>query len=190
MSDGTPHEKLPRWAELGRRGWTNTGARRPDFAETPGPGQESVWDYPRPPALVADDRLVRVELGGEGIAESRRTLRILETSHPPTFYIPREDVKMERFTRVGVGSRCEWKGEATYWDVRAGGREVRRGAWSYESPFDELAAIAGHLCFYADRFDCFVDGARVEPQPGGFYGGWITPELVGPFKGGPGSAGW
>lgn len=189
MSDRT-HEKLPRWAELGRQGWQHTGEQRPAFAEAPGPGQESVWDYPRPPALVADDRLVRVELGGEVIAESRRTLRVLETSHPPTFYIPREDVRMACFTEVGVGSRCEWKGEATYWDVRAGGQEVRRGAWSYERPFGEFEPVAGHLCFYASRFDCFVDGHRVEPQPGGFYGGWITPELVGPFKGGPGSGGW
>jgi len=184
------HEELPRWAELGRRGWTNTGARRPGFAAEPGPGQESVWDYPRPPALVADDRPVRVELGGVVLAESRRAARVLETSHPPTFYLPKADVDLSYFERGGVGSRCEWKGEATYWDAAAGGEEVRRGAWSYESPFGEFRSIAGHLSFYPARFACFVDGERVAPQPGGFYGGWITPELVGPFKGGPGSGGW
>ena len=184
------HEELPRWAVLGRQGWSNTGAKRPSFAEEPGPGQESVWDYPRPPKLVADDRVVRVELGGVVIAETSRAARVLETSHPPTFYLPKDDALMQYFSRAGGGSRCEWKGEATYWHVAAGGVAVQGGCWSYERPFGEFQSIAGHLAFYASRFACFVDGARVEPQPGGFYGGWVTPELVGPFKGGPGSTGW
>ena len=182
--------KLPQWAERARRKWSNTGTRRPHFAETPGPGQESVWDYPRPPAILADERLVRVELGGVVIAESRRSSKVLETSHPPGFYIPRADVDMGLLQRAGGGSRCEWKGEATYWDVEAGGKHVRGRAWSYETPFAAAAAIAGHLSFYPSHFACFVDGTRVRPQPGRFYGAWITPEAVGPFKGEAGTADW
>ncbi len=184
------HSELPRWAAEGRKGWAHTGAQRPPFAAAPGPGQESVWDYPRPPALVADDRRVQVLLGGVTVADTVKAARVLETSHPPTFYIPRADVDDSLLTRGGGGSRCEWKGTATYWDVAAGDRIVKGGAWSYEAPFGEFEAVAGHLCFYPSRFECFVDGHRVEPQPGGFYGGWITPELVGPFKGSPGTVGW
>lgn len=181
---------LPRWAELGRRGWTHTGARRPPFAHEPAQGQESVWDYPRPPALVGDDRQVVVRLGGVVIADSTRAARVLETSHPPTFYIPREDVDMDRLERAGRGSRCEWKGEATYFDVIGGQIRRPRVAWSYEAPFGEFTAIAGHVSFYPRDLDCTVGGAPVEPQPGGFYGGWITPDVVGPFKGEPGTGGW
>lgn len=156
----------------------------------PGPGQESVWDYPRPPALVADDRLVRVELEGVVIAKSHHTLRALETSHPPTFYVPREDVDMSRLQQVDGTSRCEWKGEASYFDVVVGQTGRERAAWSYNSPFGEFEPVAGLLCFYASLLDCFVDDIQARPQPGRFYGGWITPELVGPFKGEPGSSGW
>ena len=181
---------LPRWAELARAQWTHRGAQRPSFAEEPGPGQESVWDYPRPPALVRDDRRVRVELGGIVLAETTRAVRVLETSHPPTFYLPRDDVRLEHFVERGVGSRCEWKGDATYWDARGGDVLVEGGVWSYEKPFADFAPLAGCFAFYPSRFECWVGEDRVEPQPGGFYAGWITPELVGPFKGGPGSAGW
>jgi uncharacterized protein (DUF427 family) len=183
-------EKLPRWAELGRQGWTHTGARRPSFAEAPGPGQESVWDYPRPPALVGDDREVVVRWHGATLAETRRAARVLETSHPPTFYLPPDDIDLQYLVKKGVGSRCEWKGEATYWDVVVGDHRSANGAWSYEAPFAEFAAIRGYVSFYPGRFECFVDGERVKPQGGGFYGGWITPELVGPFKGDAGTMGW
>ena len=186
----TRHQDLPRWAELARAQWTHVGARRPDFAVAPEPGQESVWDYPRPPRLVADDRLVQVRLGEHVVAETRRAARVLETAHPPTFYVPPDDVDPACLSRGAAGSRCEWKGTATYWDVRAGGRVAAAVAWSYEAPFGEFEAIAGHLSFYPGRLDCFVEGARVQPQPGGFYGGWITPELVGPFKGESGTGGW
>ncbi|MEM9691175.1 MAG: DUF427 domain-containing protein [Myxococcota bacterium] len=182
--------KLPRWAELGRSGWKNTGAERPAFAAEPGPEQESVWDYPRPPRLVGDDRRVTVAIGDIIIAETTAAARVLETSHPPTFYLPPADVRFELLHKVGTGSRCEWKGEATYYDVVVDGRQSPRVAWSYDRPFGEFEALAGYVSFYPSRLDCRVDGARVEPQPGGFYGGWITPELVGPFKGEPGTGGW
>jgi uncharacterized protein (DUF427 family) len=182
--------ELPEWARLGRRGWTNTGAKRPAFAETPGPGQESVWDYPRPPALVPDERRVIVRLGEIVIADTTSAFRVLETSHPPTFYLPRADVDMRHLEATSGGSRCEWKGEARYFDVVVGERRVRGAAWSYEAPFAELEPIAGHLGFYPLHLECTVDGVHVEPQPGGFYAGWITPDVVGPFKGELGSSGW
>ncbi len=182
--------KLPRWAEIGRKGWTHTGARRPSFAPAPGEGQESVWDYPRPPRLVGDDRRVRVMLDGLVIADTRRAARVLETSSPPTFYLPPEDVTMSHLERAAGGSRCEWKGEATYHDVVVGDRRLERVAWSYDAPFGEFATIAGWVSFYPSRLECWVDEERVKPQPGGFYGGWITSELVGPFKGEVGTGGW
>jgi uncharacterized protein (DUF427 family) len=181
--------ELPRWAELGRQAWTHVGRSRPAFAKAPGEGQESVWDYPRPPRLVGDERRVRVMAGDVLIAETTQAARVLETSQPPTFYLPPGDVNMDRLRRVGAGSRCEWKGEATYYDVIAG-TVFERAAWSYDHPFGEFEPVAGYVSFYPALLACFVDDERVQPQPGGFYGGWITGELVGPFKGGPGSTGW
>lgn len=184
---------LPTWAELGRQGWQHRGAARPPFAVTPGPGQESVWDYPRPPAVVADVREVIVALAGVEIARTRRAIRVLETSHPPTFYVPRDDVQVSLLVAVAGSTGCEWKGVASFFDVVVGpdvGQRARRAAWSYHAPFDGGDAIAGHVAFYAGLVDATVDGVRVVPQDGGFYGGWITPELAGPFKGGPGSSGW
>jgi uncharacterized protein (DUF427 family) len=140
--------------------------------------------------LVGDDRRVQIEVGNLLIANTTEAARVLETSHPPTFYLPRRDVRMEYLEPAGGGSRCEWKGEATYFDVVVGQQRYPRAAWSYESPFGEFEPVAGHLCFYATHLTCLVDGHRVKPQPGGFYGGWITPELVGPFKGEPGTSGW
>ena len=156
-----------------------------------GPGQESVWDYPRPPRLEQSQRLIRVEFGGVEIARSSRAWRILETSHPPVFYIPRDDVKME-FMRAATGSSfCEWKGSASYFDIVTPERTSQRAAWTYERPSRAYAALAGALAFYPSRVDaCFVDDERVVAQAGDFYGGWITPEVVGPFKGGPGTMGW
>lgn len=190
MSAGQ-QKPLPTWAELGRQGWVHRGAKRPAFALEPGPGQESVWDYPRPPCIVADTREVVVAAFGIEIARTTAALRVLETSHPPTFYIPRADVDMPHLERAhGRGSRCEWKGGATYFDIVVGHERLPRVAWSYEQPFDDATALAGHLAFYASSVDATVGGERVRPQPGGFYGGWITAELVGPFKGEPGSEGW
>lgn len=183
---------LPEWARRGRLGWTNTGRRRPSFAREPGPNEESVWDYPRPPALVSDPRRVLVRLGEVVVVDTERALRLLETSHPPTFYLPPQDVNFDLVVASpGAGvSRCEWKGSARYWDVVVGGRRLARVGWSYPEPFADYAALRGHLAFYASELECFVGGERVRPQPGGFYGGWVTSELAGPFKGEPGTSGW
>ena len=152
---------------------------------------ESVWDYPRPPALVPCERRVRIELGGVTIADSTRALRVLETSHPPTVYVPPDDVAVGVLRPAGGGSLCEWKGAATYWDVESGDRREQRAAWSYPDPVPTYAALRDHLCFYPSRMDaCWLGDERVAAQAGDFYGGWITAELVGPFKGGPGTLGW
>ena len=157
----------------------------------PGPGQESVWDYPRPPRLELTTKLVRVEFGGVVIAETSRAYRVLETSHPPTYYLPREDVRVEYLRGSTRSSFCEWKGRAGYVSLDVGGKTSIDAAWTYSSPTPRFAAIRDHLAFYPGRVDgCWVDGVPVLIQPGDFYGGWITPEIVGPFKGGPGSSGW
>lgn len=150
---------------------------------------ESVWDYPRPPRLETCS--CRVEFGGETIADSTRALRLLETSHPPSYYIPREDVRIEFCRARAKWSFCEFKGEARYWDLRVGKRISREAAWSYPSPSEQYSELRDYFAFYPGRVDaCFIDGERVLPQEGGFYGGWITSNLRGPFKGQPGTAGW
>jgi uncharacterized protein (DUF427 family) len=152
---------------------------------------ESVWDYPRPPRVEASTRRVRVEFGGEVIADTTRAYRVLETSHPPVYYIPPEDVRRECLHPSRRRTWCEFKGEAAYFDLAAGGREVRDAAWSYPAPAPGYEAIRDHLAFYPGRVDAaFVDDEQVRAQPGDFYGGWITADIVGPFKGGPGTAGW
>jgi uncharacterized protein (DUF427 family) len=169
--------------------WRYTGQERPPFAEAPGPGQESVWDYPRPPVLEACDSLVEVGRPGEPLACTRRALRVLETASPPTYYLPPGDVDWRRLVRTRDRSYCEWKGAATYWALAddPGGHAI---AWSYEGPCEAFAAIDGYLSCYPGRIPCFVDGERVQPQPGGFYGGWLTSRIVGPVKGGPGTGHW
>jgi uncharacterized protein (DUF427 family) len=187
--EGCRVTRVPTWAQQGRAKWRWTGAARPEFAAAAGPGQESVWDYPRPPRLERDARVVEVRAGGALVARTERAFRVLETASPPTFYLPRSDVAAE-LAPVPGGSRCEWKGEARYWDVRAGDACEARAAWSYPDPFEEFAPLAGYLSFHPARFECTVGGVVARPQPGGFYGGWVTPELAGPFKGEPGSEGW
>ncbi|GAC1317362.1 MAG: DUF427 domain-containing protein [Chloroflexota bacterium] len=153
---------------------------------------ESAWEYPRPPRLEATSRRVRVVLGGVTVADSVRALRVVETSHPPTYYVPPADVRLECLEALpGVGSVCEWKGAARYFHVSAGGQSALRAAWSYPQPTPAFRALADHLAFYVRQMDaCFVDAERARPQPGGFYGGWVTSDVVGPFKGEPGSEGW
>jgi len=148
--------------------------------------RESVWDYPRPPRLEPSSKTVRVMLGGEVIAESSRAYRVLETSHPPTWYIPKADIKMELLRPTRKSSFCEWKGQASYWSAAS----AENAAWSYESPNASFKAIQGHLAFYPSRFECYVDDERVVAQPGDFYGGWITQDIAGPYKGGAGTSGW
>ena len=157
----------------------------------PGPGQESVWDYPRPPVATPTTSLIRVVHAGVTIAETRSAVRVLETSQPPAFYVPRDDVAAGCLRYCEQRSVCEWKGVANYWDVVAGDVVVPAAAWGYEHPTRKFASIAGHVAFYAQRLDeCWVDDERVDPNPGSFYGGWITSRVVGPFKGGPGTMGW
>ena len=183
--------QLPDWAKRGRGGWRWNGSERPPFAEEPGPGQESVWDYPRPPRVERDERPIVVRVGGTVIADTTSAWRVLETASPPTFYLPPADVRMDLLRPTSGSSRCEWKGTAEYWSVRTQeGERVEGAAWSYADPFPDFAVLRDHLAFYPNRVDCFVDGEPVEPQPGGFYAGWITSDVVGPFKGAPGSSGW
>jgi uncharacterized protein (DUF427 family) len=158
----------------------------------PGPGQESVWDYPRPPAVVASDRHVRIEHDGEVVADSRNALRVLETAGAPVWYLPREDVRADLLRPAGGrGTLCEWKGRAAYFDLVLGDRVSPRAAWTYEGPMRGYEALAGRVAFYAGRVDrALVDGELARPQPGGFYGGWVTDDVVGPFKGEPGTEGW
>ncbi len=153
--------------------------------------KESVWDYPRPPRVESTTRRIRVIFNGEVIADSRRAQRVLETSHPPVYYLPPEDVKVELLQPSRHRSQCEFKGTAHYWHVRVGDREAPNAAWSYPRPVPGYEAIRAHLAFYPGVMDaCYVDDEKVQPQVGDFYGGWITSDLEGPFKGGPGTRGW
>ena len=155
------------------------------------PTSESVWDYPRPPRVEPSKRRVRVIVDGSVVAESTRAVRVLETSHPPGWYIPREDVRMDLLRPTTRQTTCEFKGQATYFHVSAGGRDRREAAWTYERPLPGYEAITGHIAFYPGRVDeAWVDDERVLPQAGDFYGGWITSDVTGPFKGGPGTRGW
>jgi len=152
---------------------------------------ESVWDYPRPPAVTLCERTVRIELGGVVIAESGRALRVLETSHPPTLYLPLDDVAAGVLAPAAGSSFCEFKGRAVYFDVAAGGRVAERAAWHYPEPDPAYAALLGHVSFYPGRMDaCWLGEERIRAQAGDFYGGWITADLAGPFKGPPGTRGW
>ena len=152
---------------------------------------ESVWGYPRPPALEPCVRRVRVELAGHVVADTRAALRVLETSHPPTIYVPPSDVDPACLRPSAGSSFCEWKGVASYLDVVAGARREARAAWTYPEPATAYAALRDHVAFYPARMDaCWLDDERVRSQEGDFYGGWITDDVEGPFKGGRGTFGW
>ncbi|MFC4145079.1 DUF427 domain-containing protein [Micromonospora mangrovi] len=152
---------------------------------------ESVWDYPRPPRLERTGRRITVRHAGVTVVDSDRCWRVLETSHPPVYYVPRGEVTGARLEPDPRRTWCEWKGEASYWDLVVGDVRVPEAAWSYEHPTPAYADLAGAVAFYPGRVDeCRVDGERVEVQPGDFYGGWITSDVTGPFKGAPGTLGW
>jgi len=154
-------------------------------------GQESVWAYPRPPRLEPVRARLRVVFDGLVIADTLAGHRVLETSHPPTYYLPPADIRPGTLVPAPGASLCEWKGRAVYLTVVGPTRRAERAAWAYPDPTPPFLAIAGFVAFYAGPMDaCYVGEERVTPQPGGFYGGWITSNLVGPFKGEPGSAGW
>jgi uncharacterized protein (DUF427 family) len=163
---------------------------RPPRVE-PGPGHESVWDYPRPPALDPCQRHVVVRFGGQVIADTRRSIRVLETSQPPAYYLPAADVRTDLLRPVDRTTSCEWKGHAAYWTVDTGDALADAAAWSYPQPTERFADLVDHYAFYAQQMDeCTVDGEVVDPNEGSFYGGWITSDVVGPFKGAPGTLGW
>ncbi len=194
MNDDTPG-----WLRSARDHWRWRGQGRPPFAVAPGAGQVSVWDFPRPPTIEVDGREVVVRWGDIELARTRRAVKVLETAHPPTWYLPWADVDRACFDPTGSGSFCEWKGPARYFDlvvpgpvapVQVGGKRLAGVAWSYPKPLAGAEALADCVSLYPAALQITVDGASVRPQPGGFYGGWITPELVGPFKGEPGSEGW
>jgi uncharacterized protein (DUF427 family) len=163
----------------------------PSARVAPGPGQESVWDFPRPPRIEPSARQVRVEFAGVVVAASSRAVRVLETAGAPCWYLPREDVRTDLLENANFRTSCEWKGVADHFDLAVEGQRSRKAAWSYAAPLPGYESIAGWIAFYAGRVDsAAVDGERVMPQPGGYYGGWVTADVVGPFKGEAGTEGW
>lgn len=154
-------------------------------------GCESVWDYPRPPRVEPFNGHLRVIFGGREIASTNRAIRVLETSHPPNYYIPRQDIAEAYLYSASGNSFCEWKGIANYITVRVEDQEAVKAGWTYLDPTASFSSLRGYVAFYAGLMDaCYVDGEKVTPQPGGFYGGWITSKVTGPFKGEPGTMFW
>lgn len=157
----------------------------------PEAGQESVWDYPRPPRLELTKKHLKIVFNGETIAETNRAYRVLETSHPPVYYFSPENIRMEFFLEGAGSSFCEWKGRAGYYDLKVGARSVKNAAWFYPAPTKSFAEIRDYLAFYPSKMDaCYVNDELVQSQEGDFYGGWITKDIVGPFKGAAGTWGW
>jgi uncharacterized protein (DUF427 family) len=172
---------------------SGTGARLAPVVEVASNGKpvESVWDFPRPPRLERVDWRIRVVHGGVTVVDSPFALRVLETSQAPAYYVPFEHVADEHLRASDHRTYCEWKGVASYADVVVGASVAPRAAWSYPEPTAPFAALVGHWAFYAQAVDeCLVDDERVDPNEGSFYGGWITAQVTGPFKGAPGTATW
>jgi uncharacterized protein (DUF427 family) len=157
----------------------------------PGPGQESVWDYPRPPRLEDCDREIKVVFAGQTIVETTNSKRVLETSHPPVYYVPVQDARPGVLLPSDRRTFCEWKGVAHYFHVRVGESLAENAAWGYDQPSARFSSLRDHVAIYAHLMDaCYVDGEQVQSQLGGFYGGWVTKDIAGPFKGAPGTRGW
>ena len=173
-----------------RSAWQYRGERRPPFAEEPSEGQESVWDYPRPPAFVPDQRRVEIYAGDRLLARTEHSIRVLETGSPPAFYLPPEAFEQRLLRPSPRRTFCEWKGEAEYFGVYGPGIAVPNALWRYPRASGDAAVIAGWFACYPGKLRCFVDDEAARAQPGGFYGGWITDELVGPWKGSPGTGHW
>lgn len=171
--------------------WRNFPRTRPAHIVTPGPGQESVWDYPRPPRVEPFTLPIRVEFAEIVLAETDTSYRVLETSGPPVYYLPPHSVATHYLIPSSNTALCEWKGISRYWSIQVGERLSPNAAWSYPEPWEGYEQIRDHIAFNASRVDaCYVGGERVRPQPGEYYGGWITSTVVGPFKGEPGSEQW
>lgn len=157
----------------------------------PKQGQESVWDYPRPPKLELISKTIQIYFNNALIAQTNRAYRVLETSHPPVYYIPLDDIDKQYLKYSDRETYCEFKGTGSYYHVQVGDRLARDAAWYYNNPSTAFQAIKNYPAFYANKMDkCLINGIEVEPQPGEFYGGWVTPEIVGPFKGEEGTWGW
>ncbi len=157
----------------------------------PGPGQESVWDYPRPPRLEPSTRHIQILFNGVLLAETRQAIRVLETSHPPVYYISPADTQLQYLTVTSHTTFCEWKGLASYYTISVGDKTAVHAAWFYAHPTREFMPIKQYIAFYPSLMDaCYLDGELVQAQPGDFYGGWITSDIVGPFKGARGTSGW
>jgi uncharacterized protein (DUF427 family) len=184
-------ETPPSWLAAAREHWQWRGQAHPAFAAQPGPGQRSVWSFPRPPALAAEPREVLVRWQGLEVARTQRAVCVLETAHPPTYYLPWADVNRALFQPADGSSFCEWKGPARYWSLAQGGHKLARVAWSYPQPLAGAESLADCVALYCwPELACSVGGLPATPQPGGFYGGWVTADLAGPFKGEPGSQAW
>ena len=177
------------WLEKAREHWKHKGNERPPFAIAPKEGQRSVWDFPRPPIIEKINKQIVVNYQGKKIADSRNSLAVLETASPPTYYIPQCDIDMNTLVRIlDKTSICEWKGNATYWTLKA--LIDQPIAWSYPNPFPEFSALKNYIAFYPQYLECYIDRERVEAQASKFYAGWITSDLVGPFKGDMGTEHW
>ena len=168
-----------------RKKWKYRGDKRPPYAITPGPGEESVWDYPRPPRVELTNASVKVLFGSTVVAATSRAARVLETSTPPVYYIPPEDVRRDCLVKSGDSSLCEWKGVAIYLSLSINRRLVENVAWSYPNPAKGYGTIKDYLGFYPAKLLCYVDNELVRPQKLPFYGGWLSSNIVGPFKGDP-----
>lgn len=183
--------EIPEYLKEKVEKWRSFNRQRPDKIEIPGPGQESVWDYPRPPRVERVLKPVRVEFAGLVLANTTQAIRMMETAGPPVYYIPPADVQTQYLEPSTHSSLCEWKGLSRYWTVRVGEQRALNAGWSYPNPWPGYESIRDFIAFYAGLMDgCYVGEEKVKPQPGHFYGGWITSDIVGPFKGEPGTENW
>lgn len=180
-----PILEVTRQIENARSHWQFNGKFRPPFAIDPKPHERSVWDFPRPPAIEEVTLPLRIQVQGKIVAETTRGRRVLETAGAPTYYFPPEDV-IEKVSATGSRSLCEWKGVAEALSISG----IENAAWRYVEMFAAFSELYRWVAFYPSTVDCYVGDERVTPQPGGYYGGWVTSDLVGPIKGGPGSTGW
>jgi uncharacterized protein (DUF427 family) len=180
---------MKNWVQQARDSWNHTGEKRPPFAIVPKKGQRSVWDFPRPPKIEKVNQSIVVSYKGMVVAKTNKALAVLETASPPTYYIPQVDVDMSKLVKMrNKSSMCEWKGTSVYFALET--IKDQPVAWSYPKPFGEFEKVKDYLAFYPQHLECYVAGKRVQAQPGLFYAGWITSDLVGPFKGEKGSEGW
>lgn len=189
----TPKESLmvndPHHAE--KQYWRNPEREHPNDIIVPGPGQESVWDYPRPPAIRSVAVRLQVWFAGAPIADTTHGSCVLETASPPVYYFPQEDVRRDFLNPMIHTTLCEWKGVATYWNISIRGRRQEAICWSYDNPEPEYKRLKRHFAFYPSLVDaCYVGEEQALPQPGDYYGGWVTANIVGPFKGSIGTQHW